>query len=125
MLKFNILFMKNVNELPVEREQKDKWQYNTFAVDWPVAGEFPVFAEDMVKATLAALEKWGKVDVIRISTSGESIEGEAVVPPRILSLGEAVKWFVDNDYFSFDRKNFAFIPTKKWEGKFFRTEEAE
>ena len=102
---------------------KEKWIVDKYAVDWPVAGGTSIFAEDMNKATLDALERSGEVKSIRVTTqAGNLKEGEGQVFPRILTLQGAMTWFINNGYFSYDEKEGVFIPTDKWLARFSKVE---
>ena len=97
----------------------EKWSADTFNVDWSVGGEESLFASEMERSTIDALERWGNVTELKV-VMGDKVpnEGEGIFYPRVLGLHTAREWFVKNDYFLYDEKTFSFKPTEKWLARF-------
>lgn len=103
----------NISETSSENG-KPSFQFNEYAVDWPLAGDVSALAGDIIEATLKALNERGDVAELEIGTD---------IRPRVLRIAEAFDWFKNNGYFSRSgEENAKVILTEKWKKLFLKVE---
>lgn len=114
-------YMKSLDALP-SSESVPSYQFNEFAADWPVSGNFTRVVEDVKEATLAAIGDRGNpgnVEKLKIEASAEGPYSGGCVPPRVLrGSGDVFDWFRENGYFALNRGTWEIEVRDKWRALF-------
>lgn len=90
------------------------FQFNEYAIDWPLNGHEETLAEDVKKATLNSFNAGADVSALSIGRD---------LPPRVLGLLDAFPWFEREGYFFLDRERHIVTLTEKWKGLFLETKQ--
>ncbi len=86
-------------------EPRGAFQFDEYAVDWPVTGQTEGLSRQVIVATLRALERTGEVTSLSIGQD---------VPVQALKLREGFQWFEEHGYFTLDRESWSIKVTDKW-----------